>query len=117
MSNWPQFTVELAEHKAPEAIIYRLSGVLTNSRESYEFLENLQHRMRAKPGLAVLNLERLERITSAGVGIIAACYTSSMNAHGRLVLVSIPKQVETVLNVVCLLKVIEHHRTEEEALR
>lgn len=116
MTNWNKLEVERIEHRDPDAVIYRLSGVLTSSHECYEFLEDVQNSVRHAKKNVILVLKDVERITSAGVGILAACFTSTSNAEGKLVLADIPKPVELVLNVVRLLTVVEHHATEEEAL-
>jgi len=117
MRGYSKFKVVRDEEQAPGVLVYRLSGLLTSSHETYEFLEDLRRRLREEAPRAVLNLEGLERITSGGVGIIAACYTSAVNAGGRLVLAAVPKPVETILNIVHLLNVIESFPTEREALQ
>lgn len=55
-------------------------------------------------------------MTSAGVGILAAAYTSSVNAGVRLVLAAIPRQARAVLEVLNMLAVIEHDESEEAAI-
>lgn len=117
MSTWKKLEVVRTEHPDPPAVLFRLSGILTNSPEGYALLDSVQECARHRVRNVVLNLSDLDRITSAGVGIIAASYTSMVNAGGRLALTSIPKPVEMVLNVVRFLTVVEHFETEDAALR
>jgi anti-anti-sigma factor len=116
MRDYGRFKLERDDAKAPGVLVYRLKGLLTNAPETYAFLEELRERLREESPRAVLNLAGVERITSGGVGIIAACFTSAVNAGGRLVLAAVPKSVETVLNIVCLLNVVEGHATEDAAI-
>jgi anti-anti-sigma factor len=116
MSGWKGFEARLHFYEAEPVLAWRLAGVLASSKEAYDFLEMLRARLRSDPRPVVLDLEKVEHITSAGVGIVAAAYTSATNAGVTLVLVALPAQVEAVLNVVNFLSVIEHFRTEGEAL-
>jgi anti-anti-sigma factor len=116
MRSYHKFTAECDTAKAPGVIIYRLKGVLTNAHETYEFLDDFRARLADDTPRVVLNLAGVERITSGGVGIIAACYTSAVNAGGKLCLAVVPNPVETILNIVALLNVVENHATEEEAI-
>lgn len=116
MGGWKDFEAQVHVYEPEPVIVWRLSGVLTNSGESYAFLEDLRTRLRREPCSAILNLEKLDHITSAGVGIIAAAFTSACRAESRLVLCALPKQVEIVLNLVKLSSVVTSFRTEEEAL-
>ena len=116
MSGWKGLGVQRHLYEAEPVAVWRLSGLLTNSKESYALLEELRALLRAEPRSVILNLKELDHITSAGVGIVAAAYTSAVNADRRLVLAALPPQVETVLNLVKLLSVIPHFATEDEAL-
>ncbi len=116
MSHWKEFRAEHHGRSEPDVDVWRLSGALTNSKESYDFLEAVRAGMRERPRPVVLNLEKVDHATSAGIGIIAAAYTSAVNAGARLVLAALPKQVRTVLNILNLLSIIEHAESEEQAI-
>lgn len=116
MGGWKGFEARLHFYEVEPVLAWRLSGVLTSSKESYDFLETLRARLRSEPRPVILDLEKVEHITSAGVGIVAAAYTSATNAGVKLVLTALPAQVETVLNLVNFFAVIEHFGTEKEAL-
>ncbi len=116
MGGWKPFEARLHFYEDAPVLAWRLSGVLTGSKESYEFLEALRARLRSEPRPVILDLERVEHITSAGVGIVAAAYTSAKNTGVALVLTGLPAQVETVLKLVNFLTVIRHFGSEKEAL-
>ncbi len=115
MTNWHKLEVEQTEREGVE--VYRLSGALTSSHEAYSFLEQLMDQVHRGGRRFVLNLERVETLTSAGVGILAACYTSVTNGGGRIRLAQVPVRAKTILKVVHLLDLLGDHPSEEEAVR
>lgn len=117
MTHWNKLVVE--RHEVPQAhvTVYRLSGVLTNSTESYAFLDQLSERTRKGPIRIVLNMDQVEHVTSVGVGILAACYTSVTNTGGQIRLAAVPLRARAILNVVKLLETMGEQATEEDAVR
>ena len=65
----------------------------------------------------VLDLERLERIDSAGLGAIASAYVSVTRSSGRLVLASAPPKVRELLSSTMLLQVIPLYPDPDAARR
>lgn len=116
MGHWDKLTVELDERTDSGVVIYRLRGLLTNTPESYAFLDEFSQRVRKGARKIILNLEGVEHITSAGVGILAACYTSLTNAGGRMALAHVPPRARVILNVLKMLELLGDHATEEGAL-
>ena len=97
-------------------VVYRLSGVLGETQATYAFLEEVRRDIGTLPPKIVLNLQRVERLTSPGVGVIAACFTSAQNAGKRMVLAAVPKPHLRVLEVAGLTAVIPTAATEADAL-
>lgn len=116
MGHWDKLTVEQDERAEAGVVIYRLQGLLTNTPESYAFLDECAHRIRKGARKIVLNIEGVEHITSAGVGILAACYTSLTNAGGRMALASVPSRARVILNVLKMLELLGDYATEEDAV-
>jgi anti-anti-sigma factor len=116
MTHWKALQVERRDRSDPRISIWRLSGTLTSGKEGYAFLDDLRAQLRDRPGAILINLEGVEHVTSAGVGILAAAYTSAANAKTRLMLAAIPRQALTVLSILNLLSIIEHDETEEGGL-
>jgi len=119
MTKWDKFGVErsdVTEVGIPVAV-FRLHGVLTNTPESYAFLEDVQGETRKKGLRCVINLEEVDHLTSAGLGIIAACYTSVSNSGGQMCLTGITGRVRVILNVMRMLDVIQNAASEGEAVK
>jgi anti-sigma B factor antagonist len=115
VTNWNKLEVEHSERDGVE--IYRLSGGLTSSHEAYAFLEELTDRVHRGGRHFVINLAQVETLTSAGVGILAACYTSVTNRGGSIRLAQIPARARSILHVVHLLDLLGDLPSEEEAVR
>jgi anti-anti-sigma factor len=117
VSKFDKLRVDRADRKAEGVLVFRLSGVLDSSTESYAFLEEVQRESHAAPPRIVLDIRGVNLITSAGVGIIAACYTSVSNAGGRICLSSIQGRALQILNVVRLLDVVDNAPSEDAAVK
>lgn len=117
MSKWDKLHVERADRPQVGAIVFRLSGGLDSSPESYAFLESVQEAARAGSVRIVINLAQVNVMTSAGVGILAACFTSVTNAGGRMCLAGATGRASVILNVVRMLDVVSSAPTEDEAVR
>ena len=117
MSLWKKLEVERVEHTSPQAVIFRIAGTLTDTKEAFSLLDEIREEVRKMTPLIVLNLAQIERMTSAGVGIIAAAYTSTQRDGGKLVLAQATERSEQLLALVGLWAQIAHVDTEEAALR
>ena len=117
MSKWDKLHVESADRPEVGAIVFRLSGVLDSSPESYSFLEAVQEDAHTGSVRLVINLSNVTIMTSAGVGILAACFTSVTNAGGKMCLAGATGRAAIILNVVRMLDVVSSAATEDEAVR
>jgi len=116
MATWQKLEVERAVDPRSHATMFRLKGVLTDSDEGLEFFETVRAEARAKPGSIVINLRDVDYITSAGVGVLASCYTSAMRSGANLALAELQTRPRAELRVVRLLTVIPEFETEQAAL-
>jgi len=117
MTRWAKFQVSWIEQENSAVAVVHLSGGMTSSPEAYHFLEEFQNRVREGRVRLVLDLDQVEPITSAGVGILAACCTSVLNAGGKITLSRVPARARAILSVVGLLSVMGDAASEEEAVR
>ena len=99
-----------------KSLIYRLRGVLGESSYSYEFSDDMRKSVKDGPEKVILNLEHLEYITSAGVGVIAAGYTSAQRAEKQMLLCNVTPKVRRVLEICGILDVVKAYETEQDAL-
>lgn len=109
--------VEHITRQDGNTFVYRLRGVLGESTYSFEFLEELRRQVKQGPDRIVLNLEHLEYITSSGVGVIAAAYTSARRAGKVFCLAAVPPKVRRVLEICGVFDTIDHYQSEDEAAR
>jgi len=114
MTHYKVLDYERVAQPEPEIVIYRLSGKMLGTKECYQFLENVRDDVHAGRARVMINLGKVERLSSAGVGILAACYTSVTNARGRVCLIDVPEAVRTLLKIVLLWDLLPHFATEEE---
>jgi anti-anti-sigma factor len=96
--------------------IYRLDGALTDSDEGYSFLSSARHEMGADPRPLLLDLAGVERLTSTGVGIVAALYKTAAGANRAIALSGLSRRNEVILEVVQLLRFFAVFDDERAAL-
>ena len=116
MTRKSELEIERNEHDDRHAVVYRLAGRLIGSPRCYEFLEEVREDIRDGRVHVILDVGGLERVTSAGIGIVAAVYTSAKNAEGSLAVASAPGFLTQLLEIVCLRDLIPVFATEAEAL-
>lgn len=104
-----------AEDRGAQAVVIHLHGRLRGKPECFEFQETARKSAGTGRRL-VLDLGDVERVDSAGVGILATLYTSAQNGGGELVLAALRPEVHRVLDVLWFLRVLRHTGTVGEAL-
>ncbi len=116
-ASWVNFGVERIEHDTPRLLVYRLTGTLSDTKQAYEFLDDFRAQARKCVAPTVVDLKGVGHVTSCGVGILAACYTSAANAGCRMCLTGLSKRVRAVVNVIGLLKAVRDYPSESEAIQ
>ena len=116
MNDVHEFRVEIIEKPEADAVIYRMHGVLSDTSTCYEFLETFKASLPKAPRRLIFNLEDLENMYSAGVGIVAAGFTQAREIDKVLMLVAVPKIVKKTLTITGVMPVVKEYVTEEEAL-
>lgn len=116
MSAWSPLRFERFEDAETGAVVFRLEGALTETPEGFKLLETVRQQIQNKPTPILLNLAKVEVVTSAGVGIIASCHTSAVGKGMSVGLVELSPRARAILNLVRLLTVIPAYESEQEAL-
>ncbi len=116
MTHAHTFAYEKVEKPEADAVIYRMSGVLGEAHNCYEFLETFKTDLETAPSRILFNLQNLENMYSAGIGIVAASYTSAKEAGKLLMLVCLGETVCRTLTVSGVLPEVHAYDTEDEAL-
>ncbi len=116
MSVWHKLTWDHVKPANPDVMLFRVSGALVGSKECYEFLEDVRRDIKQHVKHIVINLKDVERINSAGVGILCACYTSITNQQGKMYLVEVSERNQMLLKVVGLWDQLPHFATEQDVV-
>jgi len=111
-----KLAIERSEHEDPKAVVYHLAGPLTDTHECYELLDDVRREIAAGFRVMILDLQGVRRVTSSGIGLLAACYTSAANAGGRLLITGVPERARILLQLVHLWEHLDHFATVEDAL-
>jgi len=105
-----------SEARDEQTFIYTLTGNLFGSTEGYAFQDEVREKIASGVKKVVINLEKVDRIDSSGVGILVATMWSASQAGAGLVLASLSSTVEKVLSIAMLLDHIDHAASVEDAL-
>ena len=116
MAGGNAFQWQITTDAATGVRVYALSGVLTDSEETYSFLASAREQMTADPRPLLLDLRGIGHVTSTGVGIVAALYKSASKADRAIALAGLSRRNEIILEVVQLLRFIAVFDDERTAL-
>ncbi len=97
-------------------VVYTLSGSLCGTPPSYELQEQIRKQIAGGVNKIVIDLARVDKVDSCGIGILASVMWSASQAGGRMVLASVPPYVEKLLGIVMLLDRIDHADSREAAI-
>jgi anti-anti-sigma factor len=114
MSVWAELEYERIVPENPRTVLYRLSGALTGSKACYAFLDAIRGDIAAGLTTVAINLNRVERINSSGVGILCTCFTTLRNADGRLIVIGVSERNQETLKAVGVWAVIDHFASEAD---
>jgi len=114
MTDWESLEWESVVPEYPGVILLRLSGALTSGRESFALLDEVRDNLLGDYERIVFNMENVERMTSAGVGILCACFSAISDSKGRMYLVGVSDRNKTLLKVVGLWKRLAHFPGEAD---
>ncbi len=114
--SWTDLEFELEQRADPDATIYHIRGTVTDTPSAFKLLDKVREGLSRGPDLHLLDLTDVPQMTSAGVGIVAAAYTTAQREKKRLILVAPSTRIESILAVVGLWSMIEHFETIDDAL-
>lgn len=109
--------MEYEVHEYHDVVVFKLAGCLRGNPGSYRFLERVRRELkRLKRKKLIVDLGGLEKMDSAGVGILASVFTAAENAGASLVFVNIPGRLKKTLAVVRLMRLLNVMPSVDEAL-
>lgn len=104
------------EMKGDIAILHLSGDMLGGPASAERFPEEIKKIIEEGINKVVVDLEKVKRMNSTGLGILMQCYTSLKNKGGNLRLASINKSILGVLVLTKLNTIFDIHETLEEAL-
>ena len=117
MSVWKKLEVEKVEHEDPPAVIFRVTGILTDTKEAFDFLDQIRLAIHEHAPRIVVNLKGVDHVTSAGAGVLAAAFTASrQDDETKFSLVEVSDRSRQLLVLIGLWAQVAHFDTEAAAL-
>lgn len=95
--------------------VYRVSGILTDTSEAFEFVDQIRRDLHLEPLPVLLDLKDVKRVTSAGVGLIATIFASAKKADQMVALCGLSSPVAQVLEMVHMNLVLAIFKNANEA--
>ena len=106
----------VTKHDHDGAVVYRMDGVLGDAHQPHDFHETFLADLPDLPNRIVFNLEQVENVYSAGIGILANCFTESKAAGKSMILCCVPGHVQKLLTLTGVMPLLTATDTEAEAL-
>jgi len=109
--------MKIHSYERQSVSVFEISGNLRGTPDSYAFLEDVRTRITEGAEKIIVDLGSVERLDSAGVGILASIVSSANNAGAALRFSSLSDRTERPIRMVGLAQVMEIAPTLDEALR
>ena len=99
-----------------DVMVFKFSRPAQLIRRSSEINFLLESVLEQKDTKVLIDLSRVSRIDSAGLGLLMSCYSHAVRNQGMLKLLNPSPQVQSLLRITHLDAVVEVHFNEEQAL-
>ena len=103
------------DQPAQETVVLEIAGRVTIGHDA-KMRDAIVEAAEAGARNILLNMERVSKIDSSGIGELAAAHLSMKNRGGRLLLVGLSEQLAAPLQIVNLMGVLEVFKDVDEAL-
>ena len=98
-----------------ETVVIDVAGRVTVGPDA-QMREAIDEALAAGARNIVMNMERVSRIDSSGIGELVAAHTSIKSRGGRFILVALSERLATALQITQLLGVLESYDDMDSAL-
>lgn len=99
-----------------DVVVLNVSGKIMGGEEITLFHGRVHEYLGMNKKKFVIDLAKVEWMSSVGLGMLISALTAVRNAGGRLVLANITK-IESILTITRLMGVFEHFDSLDEALK
>ncbi len=109
--------MKVNSHEQQGVRIYEVSGDLRGHPDCYAFLDDVRSGISEGAGKVIVDLRGVNKMDSAGVGILASIVSSADNAGAALRFSGLTEKTEKPILIVGLLRVMQTSPTLDEALQ
>lgn len=109
--------MNVKNHEEQGVQVYEVAGNLNGYPDCYAFLDNVRSAISGGAGKVLVDLEGVEKMDSAGVGILASIVNSADSAGAALRFSGLSARTEKPIIVVGLMRVMQVSPTVEAALK
>jgi len=106
---------QIEARRVEDVLVLQFAGPAQLTRESFE-LEELRRAFQQKDTKVLIDLGRVTKIDSAGLGQLISCYSHAVKNQGILKLLNPTAEVQTLLRLTKLDTVLETYHDERHAL-
>ena len=110
-------TMRIRQRDVGEVTILEFEGRLILDDGELILRETVDQLAEAGRVKIILDLAEVNRIDSAGIGMLVSKYLTAMNRGGRLKLLHLNSRADEMLHMTKLIAVFEVYDSEEEAIR
>jgi len=104
------------QRRLEDVLVLQFSGPAQLTRDSLGLKSLLQGMLAQKDTKVLIDLGRVSRIDSAGLGLLLRCYSHAVHHQGMLKLLNPNAEVERLLRLTRLDEVLETYHDEQQAL-
>ena len=107
--------MESEDKPVGQTVVLEIAGKVTIGYDA-QMRDAIQDACDAGAKNVLLNMQRVSKLDSSGIGELAAAHMSMSNRGGRLLVVGLSTRLATVLQITNLLGVLEIYDNVDEAL-
>ena len=100
----------------PEIVMVRISGPL-DTVASYTFHEKMDSLINSEIYKFIINLENLDYISSAGIGVFPGMASDVQKNKGGIVFINVPEKIYKLFDMIGLTAIFSIKATLEEAIK
>ena len=110
--------IKLHLRRLDDVVLLQFTGPVQLTRDSQDLQAAvMQNVLEQKDTKVLIDLSRVSRIDSAGLGLLMSCYSHAVCNHGMLKLLNPTAEVQKVLHLTHMDAVVETFFDETQALR
>ncbi len=110
-------TIQIDVRRLQDVLVLQFVGPARLTRESRELEELARGVLQQKDTKVLIDLSRVSRIDSAGLGLLMTCYSHAVRNRGILKLLNPTVEVQNLLRMTRMDAVVETYYDQHEALK